>query len=475
MAGVSWTSASAVVVSVVQLLRIAFLTDYLEKSDFGVVAIVLFVLGITDLFMELGITVAILHRKQISREEYSSLYWLNWVLSLVLFGVLYALSPLIAGFYEAPELRQLIPLMGLTLIVTALGRQHKTVFRKHLYFNITARFEMAAALLSLVPAYYLAKAGWGVYALVFSYLAGYAVENVLVFVYGLTTYPLRFHFRFAETRPFLRIGLYDFGSRLLSYFNRDIDLLIIGKLLGQEVLGGYSLMKQLASKPLNVINPIITSVTSPVLSQLQDDEAAMKRVYLKTLNALSIVNFPVFIGIGLLCQPLVRLIFGEEYLEVAFLVPVFAFYYLIRSVSNPVGSLLIAKGKTNYGLYWNLVVGATFPIAVILASLFSVEVVAGVQLFMMLIYYFAMWYVLVRRLSPIGLREYLKQSSGPMLYAFISSGAGVGVLILTSHMHYLFQLVAGGFVFAAVYAVQIWYLYRQQITDIFPFLARWKT
>src|SRR5690606_13511924 len=111
--GVKWTTISTVVLAIVAILKISILTRFLGKSDFGLMALVTFVMGFMELFNDMGITSAILHKQGITKKQYSSLYWLNWIASIFMYLLLIAVTPLVATFYNQALLNTLIPIIGL--------------------------------------------------------------------------------------------------------------------------------------------------------------------------------------------------------------------------------------------------------------------------------------------------------------------------------------------------------------------------
>ena len=119
---------------------------------------------------------------------------------------------------------------------------------------------------------------------------------ILNFLFTLSkTNPIRIHFNGKKLKYF-KIGSFTVGSSILDFFSNEIDILIIGKLLGAESLGLYSLAKQLVVKLYAVINPIITSVLSPVLSYMQEDKTQVKKYYMRIINILSTINIPVYLN-----------------------------------------------------------------------------------------------------------------------------------------------------------------------------------
>ena len=407
VSGIKWTTIGTIVIALTALLKISILTRFLDKADFGLMALIMFVLGFTDLFTDMGLTSAILHKQNISKKEYASLYWFNIGFSLLLYGLLFVVSPFIAGFYEEPRLIILIPLLGLNILASAIGRIFKTMEAKDLQFKYISIFEIFSAVLSLIIAVILAVNNFGILSLVYSALLQYALQNLLYFIYGFRKYSLLFHYRFAETKPFLKIGIYQVGGQVINYFNRDLDILIIGKAFGQDVLGGYSLAKQLVYRPTQILNPIFTKVAGPVLAKMQFDLVELKKNYLKFLNYVMSVNIPVYLILIIFAPLIVEVFYGSGYENIVLLVRILSVYMLFRAIGNPIGSLVIATGRTDIEFYWNLISLFVLPGAIIIGSLYSIEVVAIAMTISMLILLVPSWYFLVYKLTGATLKEYL--------------------------------------------------------------------
>ena len=405
--GVKWTSVSTITIAVVGLLKISVLARFLDATDFGLMALVTFVLGFMNLFMDMGLTSAILHKQEISDNEYASLYWINIIFSLVLFGLISLASPYIASFYEEPELTLLIPLMAISIMFSALGRQFKTVEQKNLNFKYLAVTDIIGALFGLGVGVFAAIRGHGVYALVYAALTQYAISNMVYFVKGLWDRGMLFHFKYVETKPFLKIGIYQVGGQVVNYFNRDLDILLIGKFFGSEILGGYSLAKQLVQRPMQILNPIITNVASPVLALIQSDKDELKRKFLSFLNIVATANLTAYGLLALLAYPTVLVLYGGEFTHIVILVQILCAYMFIRSVASLVGSLVVATGRTDLEFYWNIFVLLVTPLAIFIGAQFSVEMVALSLVIAMVILLIPAWKLLINKLCGASLSEYL--------------------------------------------------------------------
>ena len=406
--GVKWTTISTVVLAVVAILKISVLTRFLDKSDFGLMALVTFVMGFMQLFNDMGLTSAILHKQDITKKEYASLYWINWMASIILYGLLLSITPFVAKFYDEQLLNKLIPLIGLNLLISAIGRQYKTIEHKYLYFKSISIIDITSAVASLIFSITLAIKGYGVYALVYSLLMQSILSNLIFFIIGMRKYGLLLYFRFYDTKPFLKIGMYQVGGQVINYFNRDLDILLIGKFFSADVLGGYSLAKQLVFRPAQIINPILTKVASPALAMFQKNKQDLKNKYLKLVNIVASINIPVYIGLIVFAPLAVRILYGTGFDDIVILVRILSIYMIFRSLGNPIGSLVIATGRTDLEFMWNALTLLILPIFIYIGSLISIVWVTICITFAMVFLYFPAWKLLVNKMTDASLKEYLK-------------------------------------------------------------------
>lgn len=420
--GTKWTTLSTVILALVSIVKLSVLSRYLDREDFGLMALVGVVIGFMTLFMDMGINTAILHIQDIKKKEYYSLYWLNFIFSVVLYGIISISAPLIAGFYGEPELQVLLYIMGFGLILSSFGRQFKTQERKTLKFKFVSILDIGSGIVSLIFAIVLAMNQYGVYALVYSMLVQFFLSNAIMLIYGLKKYGLKFHFRLAETKRFLKIGIYQVGGQIVNYFNRDLDTLLIGKLLGTEILGGYSLAKQLVFRPASIINPILTMVGAPSLALLQKDKSVLSRNYLKLLNIISTLNFMAYLGIIVFAPYIVLVIYGQEFRYIYPVVQILSIYMFLRATYNPVGSLVIATGRTDLEFYWNIFSLVAMPGCIYLGSFYGQEGVAWALSIFMFISIYPFFKLLITKMIPISFFEYLEALIPSHKFLFLQLG-----------------------------------------------------
>lgn len=185
MQGMMWTTASTVIRSIVSLLQISILTSFLSKEDFGVVAICNLFIGFSHIFLDMGISVGILHKQDITKNQFSSLFWLNIFSGVLLTCILCCISPLVAKAYNDPILVNLLILLSLTVFFSSIGAQHRTVQQKLMRFRYISFVEIATSFLTLGVAVYLVMNGYGVYSLIYSTMFNALFSNSVFLILGL--------------------------------------------------------------------------------------------------------------------------------------------------------------------------------------------------------------------------------------------------------------------------------------------------
>lgn len=370
--GMAWTTVSTVVRSLVSMLQVAILTRFLSKSDFGIVAIANLFIGFTQIFLDLGLSVGIMHKQDTTPKQYSSLFWLNIICGITLTAILVAISPLVAKYYKEPSLSPILMLLSLTIFLSSIGSQHRTVQQKKMRFKVISVIEIISSVLTLLVAYLLVKFGCGIYSLVWSTLFHVALTNIVFLLIGLRSDKnISFHFNIRDTYPFLKIGVYSIGTHVLDYFSRETDIIIISATLGKDVLGVYSLCKKLVVAIYSAVNPIILKVLTPILSQIQNDLNHVRQVYFNLIESLALTNFPIYFLVAIFSCGLLNFIYGPDYVEARYVLSLLAIYYGILSTGNPIGSLQTALGRTDTGFYWTICRIIIYTITIYVGSLFN--------------------------------------------------------------------------------------------------------
>jgi O-antigen/teichoic acid export membrane protein len=431
--GVKWSTASTIIVTLLQLAQLSVLARLLVSSDFGLMSIVMVVIGFTQAFLDMGISNAIIHKQTITHDQLSTLYWVNVITGGVFFLFIALISPFVASFYQQPELAALVILAGTTLLIQSFGQQYMVLFQKELRFTEIAIISITTKLVSFIVSVWYAYHGHGVYAMVYGAIAAAMTQTALFVAIGLKQHRPAFTFKWHTINEFLSFGYYQMGERSLNYINSQIDTILIGKLLGIETVGVYNVAKQLIMRPAQIINPIITKVSFPLMAKVQNQTGTLRRTYLKTINYLSSVNFPVYAGMIVLAPDIVLLLFGQKWMSAIPIVQILSLYGAVRSTGNPIGSLLLAKGRARLGFIWNLGLFFVTQFAIIIASHWGIVAISWILVGLMISLVVPNWYLLVRPLCDAKFYEYHRQILLPAVIAIIAGLAGYACSGLVSN------------------------------------------
>jgi O-antigen/teichoic acid export membrane protein len=396
---------------------------------------ILVVIGFARLFADMGVSNAIIYRQDATREELSSLYWLNIIAGIAVFSIVCASVPLVAAFYHEPRLNNLMYLAAIVFIITPFGQQFQILLQRELQFNQLAKIEIIGSITNATVAITLAFFEMGVFSLIWGQLAGTSLRVLLLCSWGWGHWKPGWHFSRRNLEGYISFGLYQMGEKTANYIISNLDYLLIGSLFGAKFLGYYTLAYNLILKPSTMINPIITRVAFPVFSKVQNDIDRLKIGYLKVLRLLSSVNFPMLAGLAVVAPLAVPIIFGEQWLPSVILIQILTIVGLLRSTGNPVGSLLLAKGRVDLGFKWTVAVMITqIPGLYLGAKLGGTVGVAVAFAILMGIYTIFNYLILIRTLIGSCLREYVSSMWPSLWMSTVMGGAVLGIGIIFQNL-----------------------------------------
>jgi O-antigen/teichoic acid export membrane protein len=461
-----WTSVSTIVVVALQFLQLTVLARLLSPGDFGLASIVWVVIGFAQGFSDMGISNSIIYRQGATHEELSSLYWLNLLAGAAVFALVWAATPLVVSFYGEPRLRGLMFWAALIFLVVPVGQQFQILLQKELMFGRLAQIEVLAAIIGAVVATASVLLAQGALSLVWGQLAAAAAKSALFARVGFGTWRPSLHFQRSDLKGHLSFGLYQMGERSLNYLAQNTDKLLIGKLLGTEVLGYYSVASQMMLRPVQMLNPIVTRVAFPVLSRFQTDDARLRLSYLRVIQAVAFIGMPVYLGLFVVADPLMNLLLGAGWDPAVGVFRILVLIGLMYCLGNPLGSLLLAKGRADIGFWTNLCVLPLYVVAILIGSLWGVNGVAWslVALYWILLFpaeFWIQWHLV--RMRPV---EYVG-SFAPFLAFSVLMAVTVAVIDkLVEPGSDVVRLSVSGALGVAVYLGSVWVLKKPLFKEI---------
>jgi len=345
ISGIAWSGIERFSVQGIQFIVQIILARLLTPDDYGVVAMLVVFLAIFQIFIDSGFSSALVQKHDRSEVDYSTVFYFNIGISVVLFLMFFFFAPLIAMFYETPVLTSVARVVAFNLIINAFAVVPRAKFTVLMDFKTQAKASLVAVIISGGIGIWMAYAGYGVWALVFQSLLNNGVNTSLLWVLS-KWWPLRTFSMVSFKR------LFSFGSKLLLSSLLDtiygnLYILVIGRMFTAQELGLYSKANNFAQLPPTNFTAIVNRVVFPVMCEMQHDNERIKTVFNKYLRISTFIIFPLMIGLAVLAEPFIRLVLTERWLEVVLFLQILCFSYMWFPVHALNLLLLKVRGRSD--------------------------------------------------------------------------------------------------------------------------------
>ncbi|MDJ0900839.1 MAG: lipopolysaccharide biosynthesis protein [Xenococcus sp. MO_188.B8] len=338
----NWGSQAGSLIIFLVLARI------LSPADFGLVALANTFLAFFNIFIEQGFSSALIQRQEVELEHLNTAFWTQICFGIAFTILSFNISNLIAGIFQQPTLTPILKWMSVLFSLNSLSIVQRTILKRQLEFQKMAIRSLSGIFMSGIVGISLALLDYGVWSLVGQQLT-FEIVGVVAF-WSLSDWKPKLQFSLAHFRDLFGFGISIFGSKILTFFNRYTDNLLIGYFLGEVALGYYAV----AYRVLQVLTQLLVStgnqVALPVLSRFQGDPDRFLRVFYKIIKYASLIALPVFLGVVTLARELVVIIFGVKWEASISIMQVLAFGGIIYLILFFNRSVFVAVGKP----FWRL-------------------------------------------------------------------------------------------------------------------------
>ena len=317
--GTFWSAADAFLGHGITFLVGIVLARLLTPSEYGLIGIVLIFITVFNCIIDSGFSTALIRKKEVSDQDYNTMFFTNMAISLLLFGVLWVCAPLIAVFFERPELVDLTRVMGTVLILQALSIVQNTVLTKRLDFKTRTKASVMSAVISGCVGISMAYLGFGVWSLV-----GQQLSNKLV--YSVTLWCLNHWWPKWGFCKDSFLYMWGFGwkmmvSGLLDNIWNQLNQVVVGKYYSPATLGQYTRSTEYASLFSSNFSAVIQRVTYPVLAEVQDEKERMISAYRRIIKLTMFVTLMSLFFMGAAAEPFIYTLIGPQWHEAATYLP----------------------------------------------------------------------------------------------------------------------------------------------------------
>lgn len=449
--GISWKVMERFSVQVIRFVLQIILARILDPEHYGFLALMTVFTNLANVFIQKGFSASLMQDKDVTEEDYSSVFWVTLGITILTYGLIWLAAPLISLIYSQPEITKPLRYLALLLFPGALNSVMQSKAGREMNFRVVCLTNVAGVLVAGAVSIVMAYMGYGMWALVVQSVLSTAVTCVLLRM--ASTWKIRWVYNWNRVRKLFAFGWKLLMSELLDTLYQELNSLVLGARFNSEILGFFNRGKQFPQFVVLSATSTVQSVMLPAMSREQDDLAKVKQMMRDTVSLSAYVVFPIMAGLAGVAAPLVEVVLGEKWLPcvpymqiyclaLAFL-PVYAGCLQgINAVGRSDLFLKLSVIKTGFSLMALLAAVLLFDSPIIIAKVTVLTSLVGCVINA----------VPCRNLIGYGYRQQLADVIPAAVLSLLMLGVVtlVGMLDLPAYKLMLLQVVAGMAVYAAL-------------------------
>lgn len=416
------------------LLQIAttmLLARLLSAEDFGLQGMAAVLISFLGLFSDGGLGAATVQRLEVTKEQISTLFWINAAVGGALAALSAALAPLLVAFYGEPRLYWIAVVLGVAFIFSGLAAQHRAMIMRNMRFATLAKIDVLSLAMSSAAGVVVALLGWHYWALVAIWVVNSVVGAVGVWLADpWIPGPPR---RKCGVPSLLHFGWMSTCNNLMVFLAWNADNILLGRFWGADALGLYGRAYQLATLPVHQLNGAITGVAFSALARMQNDPHRLAGSFLRGFSIIVSLTVPVTICCALFAEEIVVVLLGAKWIEAAPIFRLLAPTALAFALVNPLSWLVMSTGRIGRALSMT---AATTPVVILGIVLGLSHGPTGVALgyssaMILLVLPIVAW---SKRGTSITWADLLKATRQPLLSGLLAGAAGLIVKVTLGGM-----------------------------------------
>mgnify|MGYP002623692211 CR=1 FL=1 len=350
----AWTGLDKLGSHVIQFVISIVIARLLMPSDYGIIGMLAIFIAIAQTFLDSGFANALIQKKGRTEVDYATVFYFNFVISIVLYGIFYVSAPYIASFYEIPILTDVTRVVSLSLIINGLAIVQTAKLSIELNFRLQAIASIVSVIGSGLIGLWLAYIGYGVWALVFQNISHSFVRTIILWLFAKWK-PLLV-FSFSSFKQLFSFGSKLLASSLINTIYTNIYTLVIGKAFSSPAeVGFFNQGNHFSRLPMQIVQDVVIKVNYPILSELQDDNSRLVQTYKKLLRMPMFILFPILVGLCAVASPLIEVLLGAKWLPCVPILQVLCIGYMFSPLTTINLNLLYVKGRSDLVLKLELI------------------------------------------------------------------------------------------------------------------------
>lgn len=370
--GTIWAALEKFGVRVMSFLVTLVLARLLTPADYGTVALLAIFISIASVLADSGFGQALVQKKDASELDFNSVFYLCVAWSSLVYGVLFLVAPSIAVFYDSPELVPIVRVLGVSILFNSVNSVQQAELNRNLLFDLSFRVSLCSSVVQGIVGITLACLGYGPWSLVWGQIASGVAQTIGLWL--VIAWRPKLMFSLSSVVGLFRFGWKLMASELINTGYNNLYGLFIGKLYSKEDLAFVQKGQSVPYFGMETINATLGKVAFPAFSQLQEDPCKLREGMRKVIQCSSFLVFPLMTGCAICATPLVKFMFGENWLPCVPFVQLACFQYALWPFHTVNLSAISARGRSD--LYLKLEVLKKFIGIVVLVASYKYGVFA---------------------------------------------------------------------------------------------------
>ena len=341
----TWRFAERCGAQLVTFIVSIFLARILMPEDYGTVALVTVFTAILQVFVDSGLSTALIQKKDADDLDFSSVFYFNFAVCITLYLVMFLAAPLIASFYNIPELVSIVRVISLTIVISGVKGVQQSYVSRNMLFKRFFYATLGGTIISAFLGIAMACSGFGVWAIVAQQLSNTAIDTLILWI--TVKWRPKLMFSWERLKGLLGFGWKLLCSALLDTVYNNLRSLIIGKVYSSADLAYYNEGKKFPSLIVTNINTSIDSVLLPAMSMEQDDKERVKKMTRRSIMTSCYIMAPLMIGLVCCAKNIVTLILTEKWLPCVFFLQIFGITYMFYPIHTANLNAIKAMGRSD--------------------------------------------------------------------------------------------------------------------------------
>ena len=367
-----WRFAERCGAQLVTFIVSIVLARILTPSDYGTIALVTVFTTILQVFIDSGLSTALIQKKDADDLDFSSVFYFNFVICIILYLIMFVSAPLIANFYKDSSLVSIVRIISLTLIISGVKGVQQSYVSRHMLFKRFFFSTLGGTIFSAVLGIIMAYAGFGVWAIVFQQLSNNAIDTLILWI-TVKWRPIK-KFSWSRLKNLLSFGWKMLASSLLDTVYNNLRNMIIGKLYTSADLAFYNQGDKFPKLIVTNINTSIDSVLLPTMSNEQDNHVRVKDMTRRAIKISTYIMAPLMIGLAFCAKPIVQIVLTDKWLPCVPYLQIFCISYLFWPIHTANLNAIKAMGRSD--LFLKLEVIKKFIGMILLLITMNISVMA---------------------------------------------------------------------------------------------------